>query len=75
MAWGSLPVRCDPMSLRRLSFLLGFGTGYVLGAKAGRERYDTLLASWQRLADQPAVQGAAGLITAKLSQLLGRARA
>jgi len=62
------------MSLRRLAFLLGFGLGYVLGARAGRERYDTIVASAQRLADHPAAQGAAGLITAKVSSVLGSSR-
>jgi hypothetical protein len=58
------------MSLRRLAFLLGFGCGYVLGARAGRERYDALVSAARRLADQPAAQGAAGLVAAKLSSAL-----
>lgn len=28
--------------MRKMSFLIGLGAGYVLGAKAGTERYDQL---------------------------------
>ncbi len=38
--------------------LLGFGVGYVLGAKAGRDRYDELKASWDQFMGNPSVQRA-----------------
>jgi hypothetical protein len=68
------PLRCPTMTMRRLAFVTGFCCGYVLGAKAGHDRYDTIVAAARRLADHPAAQGAAGLITAKLSGVLGRPR-
>ena len=40
-----------------LKFLLGAAIGYVLGAKAGHERYEQLKRTYQRLSDHPAVQG------------------
>jgi hypothetical protein len=48
------------------SFLLGVAIGYVLGARAGRERYDQLVQAYRRLKDHPAVQGMAGVVRAKL---------
>lgn len=33
-----------------------FGTGYVLGTKAGRERYHQIVAAWNRFIGTPAVQ-------------------
>jgi hypothetical protein len=36
--------------------LLGLGVGYVLGAKAGRERYEEIRQAWQRFSGNPKVQ-------------------
>ena len=36
--------------------LVGFGVGYVLGSKAGRERYDELRAAWDQFMGNPSVQ-------------------
>lgn len=47
-----------------LKFLLGIGVGYVLGTRAGHERYEQLVRAYQRTADHPAVQGAAGIARA-----------
>ncbi|WP_037067392.1 hypothetical protein [Pseudonocardia acaciae] len=49
-----------------IPFLLGAAVGYVLGARAGRERYEQLARTYRRLADHPAVQGAAGIAKAKM---------
>ncbi len=38
---------------------IGFGVGYVLGAKAGRERYNQLVDWWNKFAGNPTVQKAA----------------
>jgi len=37
-------------------FSLGFGAGYVLGARAGRERYDQIVRGWQSLMGNSTVQ-------------------
>jgi hypothetical protein len=37
-----------------------------LGARAGRERYEQLAKAYRRIADHPAVQGAAGIAKAKM---------
>jgi hypothetical protein len=36
--------------------LVGFGVGYVLGSKAGRERYDEIRAAWDQFVGNPSVQ-------------------
>lgn len=49
-------------------FLLGAAVGYVLGARAGHERYEQLRRTYQRIADHPAVQGAAGVVRARVEE-------
>jgi hypothetical protein len=51
--------------MRRLFFLTGLGIGFVLGARAGRERYEQLRKLARKLADSPAVQQAAGAFQAQ----------
>jgi hypothetical protein len=51
-------------------FLLGAAIGYVLGAKAGNERYEQLRRTYDRIADHPAVQGAAGVVRARVEEQL-----
>ena len=46
--------------MRKFSFLVGFGAGYVLGAKAGRERYEQLRRLYENLASSPQVRQATG---------------
>jgi hypothetical protein len=58
----------------RLTFILGFGAGYVLGARAGRERYDSLMRSFRDAKEQPSVQGAAGVVAAQASGLAQKAK-
>jgi hypothetical protein len=44
----------------KLTVLAGFGAGYVLGAKAGRERYEQIAGKAQELWRDPRVQQKAG---------------
>jgi hypothetical protein len=53
-------------------FLLGAGLGYILGAKAGRGRYEQLVRTYRRVVDHPMVQGAAGVARAKISEKVRR---
>jgi len=53
------------------AFVLGAAVGYVLGAKAGRGRYDQIMRTYRKLADHPAVQGAAGIARAKVGEKTG----
>jgi hypothetical protein len=58
----------------RLTFLIGVGTGYVLGARAGRERYDSLMRSFRDAKEQPGVQSAAGVVAAQATGLAQKAK-
>jgi hypothetical protein len=40
----------------KTGLLVGFGVGYVLGTKAGRERYEELKSSWDQFMGNPSVQ-------------------
>lgn len=40
----------------KTGMLVGFGVGYVLGSKAGRERYEELRATWGQIMGNPRVQ-------------------
>jgi hypothetical protein len=40
----------------KTGMLVGFGVGYVLGSRAGRERYEELKASWDQFMGNPSVQ-------------------
>jgi hypothetical protein len=40
----------------KLGIAVGLAAGYVLGTRAGRERYQQLTASAKRLADEPSLQ-------------------
>jgi hypothetical protein len=53
------------------AFVLGAAVGYVLGAKAGRGRYDQIMRTYRRIADHPAIQGAAGVARAKIGEKTG----
>ena len=43
--------------IKKLSLAVGFGAGYVLGAKAGVQRYEQIVAKAREIAGMPAVQG------------------
>lgn len=42
--------------VKKLSFLTGLGAGYVLGARAGRERYEQIASTARGLWQDPRVQ-------------------
>ncbi|MGV9302956.1 MULTISPECIES: YtxH domain-containing protein [unclassified Nonomuraea] len=59
----------------RMMFAVGLAVGYVLGTRAGRERYEQIKRAARRVADSPRVQEAAGLMGAQVSKVAGVARA
>lgn len=56
----------------KTGLLIGFGIGYVLGAKAGRERYQQIAEAGRALKQNPGVQRLLGEVGATLQ--LGRDR-
>ena len=50
--------------------VLGIAIGYVLGARAGHERYEQILRWSSKVSDNPAIQGVAGFVQAKASSVL-----
>ena len=44
--------------MSKLSLLAAVGVGYVLGARAGRQRYEQIAASARKVAGNPRVQAA-----------------
>jgi hypothetical protein len=58
----------------RATFIVGAAVGYVLGTKAGRERYEQIKRASRRIAENPTVQETAGLVRAQAGELAGNAR-
>jgi hypothetical protein len=62
------------MRLYRITFLSGLAAGFILGARAGRERYEQMKRVGRRVADSPAAQQAAGAVQAQASGLAKAAK-
>jgi uncharacterized protein YunC (DUF1805 family) len=58
----------------RLSFLIGGAVGYVLGARAGRERYEAIVRMARRVGGSQTIQSAAGVLQAQVDEVTHRAR-
>jgi DNA-binding transcriptional MocR family regulator len=58
----------------RIIFAAGLAVGFVLGARAGRERYEQLRRLARKAADSPAVQQAAAAAQAQAGHLARSAR-
>ncbi|MFI6353391.1 YtxH domain-containing protein [Streptomyces sp. NPDC050743] len=57
----------------RLTFVAGLALGYVLGTRAGRERYEQLKKSARRIAQNPAVRNTAESAAQQGRQYAGKA--
>lgn len=58
----------------KLSLLVGAAVGYVLGARAGRERYEQIVRLARNLAGSQTVQSTAGVLQAQVEDLRHRAK-
>jgi hypothetical protein len=58
----------------RLSFFVGFGAGYVLGTKAGRERYEQLKRLYDNVTSSQPVQQMTGRAKGAVGTGLGQAK-
>jgi hypothetical protein len=61
--------------IRKLTLAAGFAAGYVLGAKAGEQRYRQIEAKFRELAGMPAVQDLTNNLADTASQLGDKAKA
>ena len=58
----------------KMSLLVGGAIGYVLGSRAGRERYEQIVATARRFAGSQTVQTTAGVLQAQVDTVAQRAR-
>lgn len=58
----------------RLGLFIGFGAGYVLGAKAGRERYEQLRRLYDNVQSSPQFRRASGKAKDAVETGMGQAR-
>ncbi len=56
------------------SFLLGIAVGYLLGTRAGRERYEDIVAVGRRIAGSQTIQATAGVLQAQVQEAADRAK-
>jgi hypothetical protein len=61
--------------IRKLSLAAAFGAGYVLGAKAGTQRYQQIAGTFRDLAGMPAVQDVTHTLADTANQLGDKAKA
>ncbi|NEK86700.1 hypothetical protein GCU60_13185 [Blastococcus saxobsidens] len=61
--------------MAKLSFLAGFGAGYVLGARAGHERYEQIRRGWEQAKDDPRLQSIAGMAQARADDAVSTLKA
>jgi hypothetical protein len=57
------------MGMYRMAFVAGFATGFVVGTRAGREKYDQMVKFARQAAENPTVQQAAGAVQAQAAGL------
>jgi hypothetical protein len=58
----------------KLAVAAGFAAGYVLGSKAGRQRYEEIVAQARKVAGNEKVQSTAGVLQAKGTDLVEKAK-
>lgn len=61
--------------IKKLTLVVGFGAGYVLGAKAGKDRYDQIMKQVNGLLGRPEVKDVTSAVTEKAGQVADTAKA
>ena len=61
--------------MAKLSLLVGFGAGYVIGARAGRERYEQIRRAWSQAKEDPRLQEVAGMAQAHADSVVNSVKA
>jgi hypothetical protein len=55
--------------MHRTMFVAGFAVGFVVGARAGRERYEQMVKYSRQVAGSPTVQKATQTVTTKTTEM------
>ncbi|HLH82507.1 MAG TPA: hypothetical protein VKV38_04535 [Trebonia sp.] len=55
--------------MHRATFIAGFAVGFVVGARAGRERYEQIVKYSRQVAGSPTVQKVTQTVTTKTTEL------
>jgi hypothetical protein len=50
-----LDIDAEEQLVKVFTFAAGFAAGYVLGSRAGREKYEQIVVGWQKLTSHPTV--------------------
>lgn len=58
----------------KLSLFVGAAIGYVLGARAGHERYEAIVRVARKIVGSQTVQSTAGVLQAQVDELKNRAK-
>ncbi len=58
----------------KLGLTIGFAAGYVLGARAGRERYEQIRKAWQKVTEDERVSDATAKGKALIDEQADKAR-
>src|SRR5437016_6471607 len=58
----------------KLWFLGGLAAGFVLGARAGRERYEELVQTARKIKEHPTVQEATGVAQEQANRLISQSK-
>jgi hypothetical protein len=60
--------------VKKWVFVAGAGIGYVLGTRAGREKYNAMAARAREILDKPTVKEASGAVQAEATRLYGEGK-
>jgi hypothetical protein len=58
----------------KLWFLGGLAAGFVLGARAGREKYEEIVSTARKVKEHPTVQEARGVVQEQANRLLSEGK-
>jgi len=58
----------------KLMFVTGLAAGFVLGSRAGREKYEEIRANAKKVWEHPSVQEAAGVAQAQANKLYSESK-
>jgi hypothetical protein len=58
----------------KLMFLGGLAAGFVIGARAGREKYEELVQTARKIKESPTVQEAAGVVQEQANRLYSESK-